>query len=210
VRLLFPLVELCVAQFLPPPKFAQDHHIGIAPVAGPREPGGFGGCQGVVEHAGPRIVNVPACAPKIALNIRVGRPLPDVCFAVLANGVDHITAAVINGLAHETIGAHKHLRTLAVGHAAVGAPVIFEEVHSPRSEGPGILKFMFIAAFVSGAGCAARGCVDARFQPRVVEVSDEAGHVRELVVGDDGAVGLASTGPSVIDAHVLEPVVGKA
>src|SRR5262249_29690760 len=84
------------------------------------------------------------------------------------------------------------------------APVVFQVINAPCGVGAGILLFVAIAAFVSGAGVGAGRGIDSQFETLAVHIIGQRLHVGKFLVGLDVALRVAHALPGVVnvDVHV--------
>src|ERR1019366_4083855 len=87
------------------------------------------------------------------------------------------------------------------------APVVFQVVDAPLGPSLGILCFVPVAGFISGAGPGTGSGIDAELEALGVDIVGQGFHVGEFFVGEDVAVFIAAGHPGAFDHAALLPGV---
>src|SRR5262249_17581600 len=99
-------------------------------------------------HGIPAVADVAGGAPQIAADLRA--PLPDVDAAVLTQAEYDLASGLFERVAHALIECL--LFGFGVHHPGT-APIIFQVIDSPGSPSFGVVVFVGMTRFVTGAGC---------------------------------------------------------
>src|SRR4051812_16847118 len=90
-----------------PAHVTEDQHVRVVPVARSRVGGGFVLRQCNAPHAIPRVDNIPARAPAVAVD--GSTPTGDVGHAVLAKTIHDVARLLTQQVPHQTIGSDRGL-----------------------------------------------------------------------------------------------------